>query len=175
MQHEPRCLLADLEIAVQPHRRRALEAGHLQVNRDSPLPHRNLRVRERRARLHAEVGATVRAPVRHRLVVRDLFGLGAAAVAAAAHVRPDQRLKPCGRCVLRGQAQTLQALRDGGDSAEEIAALQQSHQGALNTFNVNANFDLILCLSSGAQGRPDTSRGRAKGDERADGEAQASL
>ncbi len=42
------------------------------------------------------------------------------------------------------QADALQALRDEGDSAEDIAALQQSHQQALTTFDVNANFDLII-------------------------------
>ena len=42
--------------------------------------------------------------------------------------------------LLDHQAQTLQALRDGGDSAEEIAALQQSTKGALNTFKRQREF-----------------------------------
>ena len=42
------------------------------------------------------------------------------------------------------QAHALKALRDEGGSAEDIAALQQSHQQALATFDVNANLDLII-------------------------------
>ncbi len=49
------------------------------------------------------------------------------------------------------QADALQALRDEGDSAEDIAALQQSQQQALTTFNVNANSISSLHPSSAAR------------------------
>ncbi len=48
------------------------------------------------------------------------------------------------QALLESQAEALQALREGGGSAEQIAALRRSHQQALTTFNVNANLDLIL-------------------------------
>ncbi|MCY3655044.1 MAG: hypothetical protein OXG95_00315 [Chloroflexi bacterium] len=42
------------------------------------------------------------------------------------------------------QASALQALRDEGGSAEDIAALQQRHQQALTAFDANATLDLII-------------------------------
>ena len=42
------------------------------------------------------------------------------------------------------QADALEALRDEGGSAEDIAALQQSHEQALAAFDANATLDLII-------------------------------
>ena len=93
MEHEPSGLLADLEVSVQFHGRDGLEAGEAQVDGYGPLAKRNVRARERGARLDREVTSAVRTPVRHRLVA-GLAGARTAALPAASTVRPDHGLDP---------------------------------------------------------------------------------
>ena len=98
MQHEPRGRLRHADVALQLHGRYRLEVRQAQVDRNRPLPQRDVRPRDRCARADGEVGPAIRAPIGHRLRVRNLASAGRSALAAVPFaVRPDRRLKPLGR------------------------------------------------------------------------------
>ena len=101
VKHEPRGRLRHADVALQFHGRNRLEVRQAQVDRNRPLPQRDIRPRYRRARADGEVGPAIGAPVGHRLGVRNLAGARRSALAAVPFaVRPDRRLEPLGRGLL---------------------------------------------------------------------------
>ena len=92
--HEPGTGLTDSQIPVQLHAGHGFKAGHAEVNGDGPFAQGNARALHWRPRAHAEIGAAIAAPVRHRLGVWRLFGVGAAATRAMTAFWPDAFLEP---------------------------------------------------------------------------------
>ena len=99
VKHEPRGRLRHADIALQLHGRNRFQAGQAQVDRNGPLAQRDFRPLHGGARLHAEIGAAVRAPVGH-LRVAGLAGADRSAFGAMSPVRPNDRLEPLGRSFL---------------------------------------------------------------------------
>ena len=93
MQHEPRRRLRHANVALQLHAGDRLQAGETQIDGDDPLAERYFRPLHRGARLHAEVGSAVRAPVWH-LLVAGLAGALGTALRAVATVGPNNALEP---------------------------------------------------------------------------------
>ena len=96
VQHEPRRRLGDTDIAFQLHGRDRFKVGQAEVNRNRPLAHRDFRPLHGGARLDAEIGPAIRAPIRH-LGMAGFTGAERSAFGAVATVRPDHRFKPRGR------------------------------------------------------------------------------
>ena len=93
VENEPRRRLRYTDVAFQLHRRNRLEGGQAQVDRDPPLPKRDFRPLHGGARLDAEVGPAIRAPIGH-LGMAGFTGAERSAFGAVATVRPDHRFKP---------------------------------------------------------------------------------
>lgn len=102
VEHEPRRRLLHADVAGQLHAGHALERREAQVDRERPLPQRDLRPLHRRVRLHREVRAAVRTPVGHPPVV-GLTRPRRSALRTVPAVRPKRRLEPRRRRGLVGE------------------------------------------------------------------------
>ena len=102
VQHEPGSLLADAELAMQPHRRDALDVDREEVNADRPCPVRHFRPRHDGAGAQREKGLALAVPaaVRHALVLDVRLHVEAAAIRTIRSLRPANRLNPLPRRIL---------------------------------------------------------------------------
>ena len=99
----PRALLGNVEIAMQFHGRRTLDAGRQDVDRDRPRLRAQVGALHHRPGLHREEAAARPAAVRLRGVCRLLLDVGAFAVRAGWPVRPADFRHPCFGCRIVGE------------------------------------------------------------------------
>ena len=98
MHHESSGRLLHADVASKFDAGNALETGEAQIDGEGPLAHRNVRPCDQRADANRELGPAVRAPVGHRLGVRNFAGFRAATLAATASaLAPHGILKPHNR------------------------------------------------------------------------------
>ena len=141
VQHEPSCGLRNAYIAGQLHTGDALKAGKAQVDGDGPFAERDVGPRNCRAGADAEIGAAIRAPVGHRLSVRDFLCPRAATLPAVALAAPEHVLEPLGGRFL-GREHVHQ-LNDGDAFAVRFAGClfghfhSPCHDGDMVTGNTN--------------------------------------
>lgn len=120
VQHGRRRRLLHADVAGQLHARHSLEPNQAQIYRNGPLPQRDIRPRYWRAGADGEVGQAIRAPVGHRLRVRNLARAGRSALLAVPlAVWPDHRLEPLRRGFLGREH--LHQLDDGESLAMDFA------------------------------------------------------
>ena len=87
-------VLPDTQVTVEFHTRHAFQIGNVQVDRPYPITIADLRTLHNRPDLDGEVFPAVRAPIGHRLFVRDFAGAGAFATRAMPAIGPEPGFKP---------------------------------------------------------------------------------